>query len=62
MMLWGRSMGAVTAIMYASKYPSNIIALTLDSPFSSFSRLINDLAKSKTGLPNFLFSPIISRI
>jgi pimeloyl-ACP methyl ester carboxylesterase len=32
--LWGRSMGAVTALLYADKDPS-IAALVLDSPFSS---------------------------
>jgi len=42
--LWGRSMGAVTSLLYASKDPS-IAALVLDSPFASFSSMANDLAK-----------------
>lgn len=32
-LLWGRSMGAATAILYAAKY-QNIEGLILDSPFS----------------------------
>ena len=35
--LWGRSMGATSALLYSIKYkPSNIILLVLDSPFHSF--------------------------
>lgn len=36
--LWGRSMGAVSALLYVTAYnnPSDIIMLVLDSPFSSF--------------------------
>ena len=55
-------MGAVTSLIYASKYPENVVSMVLDSPFSNFNQLIRDLAKSKTGLPTFLFSPILSRI
>lgn len=40
--LWGRSMGAVTAIMYCSKDPL-IGGLVLDSPFSSLRGLVEDL-------------------
>ena len=39
--LWGRSMGAATAIMYASS-DNTISGNVLDSPFSSFSELVND--------------------
>jgi pimeloyl-ACP methyl ester carboxylesterase len=36
--LWGRSMGAVSALLYAITYnnPSDVTMLVLDSPFSSF--------------------------
>lgn len=33
--LWGRSMGAVTAILYSSRFPSKIQCIILDSPFSN---------------------------
>jgi pimeloyl-ACP methyl ester carboxylesterase len=38
--LWGRSMGAVTAILYSSRFPKNIRKLVLDSPFSNFRQLV----------------------
>lgn len=44
--LWGRSMGAVTAIMYASKDPY-IKCIMCDSPFSSLQLLISDIAATR---------------
>lgn len=38
-LLWGRSMGAATAILYAAKY-QNIEGLVLDSSFSDLETLI----------------------
>ena len=46
--LWGRSMGAVAAILYShsSDYIAHPpVALVLDSPFASFPRLVDDLIK-----------------
>lgn len=40
--LWGRSMGAVTALLHADRDPS-IAGLVLDSPFSSLSTLAEEL-------------------
>lgn len=53
--LWGTSMGAVTAIMYASRDPS-IAGLVLDSPFSSMPKLMLELVSqftkgSRVGVP-----------
>jgi pimeloyl-ACP methyl ester carboxylesterase len=42
--LWGRSMGAVTALMHADRDPS-IAAMILDSPFTSLKRVAKDLMK-----------------
>lgn len=43
-LLWGRSMGAASAMLYAACYPnSDLCGLILDSPFSSFRRLARDL-------------------
>lgn len=56
--LWGRSMGAVTALMYGSKDLS-IAGLVLDSPFCSLRVLIEELAKSKVDLPNFVVNQAI---
>ena len=43
--LWGRSMGAVTALMHADRDPS-IAGLVLDSAFSSLRTLAEELAKT----------------
>ena len=51
--LWGRSMGAVTALMYGVRDPS-IAGLVLDSSFSSLKVLIEELVKEKVSLPNFV--------
>lgn len=52
--LWGRSMGAVTAILRASEDPS-IAACVLDSPFSSLRKVAEELVASKRiNMPGFL--------
>jgi pimeloyl-ACP methyl ester carboxylesterase len=53
--LWGRSMGAVTALMYAEKDLS-IGGMVLDSPFSDLKLLVKDLAVSNTKLHSVLVS------
>lgn len=57
--LWGRSMGAVTAIMYASMEPFRVSRMVLDSPFSNFRQLVKEIVNARTGLPDFLFGSII---
>ena len=56
--LWGRSMGAVAALLYASRYSPRhgLGALILDSPFASFPRLVEDLAKDRVSpyIPSFV--------
>ena len=53
--LWGRSMGAVTSLMHASR-DKNISGLVLDSPFSSLKRVAQDLIKQKVSIPGFVVS------
>ena len=60
--LWGRSMGAVTAIMYASEHPKNISALVLDSGFYSLNILIHELVNSKINLPNFIIEKVLKMV
>ena len=60
--LWGRSMGAVTAIMYASEHPRIISALILDSGFYSLNQLIHELVNSKINLPNFLIERVLKMV
>jgi pimeloyl-ACP methyl ester carboxylesterase len=45
--LWGRSMGAATALMHGDSDPS-IAAMVLDSPFSDLRTLALDLCKKET--------------
>jgi cephalosporin-C deacetylase-like acetyl esterase len=52
--LWGRSMGAVTAILYAATDPS-IACMILDSPFSNLKVLAMELvAKLETKIPKIV--------
>ena len=57
--LWGRSMGAATAMLYGHK-DKRVKALVMDSPFACFSDMAKDLAKRIIKLPNFIFSAAIS--
>ena len=54
--LWGRSMGAVTALMYAGMDPS-IGGMVLDSPFISLEILVEEVAKAQSLIPRLLVSP-----
>jgi len=51
-MLWGRSMGATSALLYTIKYqPKDITLLLLDSPFYSFSSIAFDIANKNINAP-----------
>ena len=60
--LWGRSMGAVTAIMYSNKHPELIDAIVLDSGFYSLKILIDELIKAKIRLPKFVFDKLLKMV
>jgi len=62
--LWGRSMGAATALLHGHRDPS-IAAMVLDSPFASLKQLARELvAKGKQAsgynVPDFVVSVAIS--
>ena len=59
--LWGRSMGAVTSIMYAEKDPT-IGGIFLDSPFFSLNLLMDELSKEKISFPSFLVKQVINKV
>ncbi|CAD8073106.1 unnamed protein product [Paramecium sonneborni] len=60
--LWGRSMGAVTALMHADRDPS-IAGLVLDSAFSNLKSLAEELAKQYAQkVPSFAISAGLSMI
>lgn len=52
--LWGRSMGAVTALMYCNEDPF-ISGIVIDSPFASLNVLIKELVNEQITLPSFIF-------
>ena len=48
--LWGRSMGAVAAIIcLAEKKPADVEYLVLDSPFSDIRQLVKDISNNQAG-------------
>ena len=59
--LWGRSMGAATALIYAHR-DKRIKAICLDSPFANFCRLGRELTKQYINLPDFLINGILKII
>jgi len=59
--LWGRSMGAVTAIFYASQ-DFGVAGLVLDSPFSSFKKLAMELCKKYARVPGFVMKSVYSMV
>lgn len=61
--LWGRSMGAVTALLYGSNDPF-ICCMVCDSPFSSLLKLIEEIAQKRVSkfLPAFVRKYVIERI
>lgn len=61
-MLWGRSMGAATAILYTAKY-GGINAIISDNSYSDLELLINELSDDYLPfLPSFLLDSIIDSI
>lgn len=59
--LWGRSMGAATALLHSNRDPS-IAGMVLDSAFSDLRTLVSELAKTHTKVPSFLVSTAMSLI
>ena len=57
--LWGRSMGAVTALFHADRDPS-IAGMVIDSAFSDLNLLSEELARMHTGMPKFIISSTMS--
>jgi len=57
--LWGRSMGAATALMHSNKDPS-IAGLVLDSAFTDLKTLAEELCKQYANLPKLVVSGAMS--
>ncbi len=59
--LWGRSMGAVTTLLYLANNGKDkgIKAAIIDSPFKSLKALVEDLAQKMTKIPNLILSGVL---
>lgn len=53
--IWGRSMGATTALLYDYK----VSFLILDSPFYSLRNLIEEMGKEQMDMPYILIKPLV---
>lgn len=55
-------MGAVTSIIYCSKFRqnSNVSFMILDSPFSDLQAVMGEIATTKTNIPRFMIDIVIS--
>lgn len=61
--LWGRSMGAITALFYISNTKQNLIkGMILDSSFISLRRMVLEYVSNLTNLPEILIYPLIPLI
>ena len=59
--LWGRSMGAVTALLYLPE-DNHITSVVLDSPFKSLKGLVEDMAAKTSKVPGFVLSTALKII
>jgi cephalosporin-C deacetylase-like acetyl esterase len=59
--LWGRSMGATTAILAAGA-DHNITAVVADSPFGSLRQVIEELLTSRLSVPMFILNLAIESV
>ena len=57
--LWGRSMGAATALLHAPREPG-LSALILDSSFSSLYKLVKEISAARTSMPGFAVDGVMS--
>lgn len=58
-LLWGRSMGAVAAILYTANNNDKVSGLLLDSPFSNFRRMIYDIVTTRKNVPTCLIDIVL---
>ena len=60
--LWGRSMGAVTALLYLAKNEGEVKAAVLDSPFKSLKALVEDMAQKNSNIPKIVLNAALKII
>lgn len=55
--LWGRSMGATSSLLYCLKYnPEDVVLQIIDSAFYSFEMIAFDIANKNVKAPEFVVS------
>lgn len=59
--IWGRSMGAFTALLHADRDPS-IAGLVLDSPFTSLTLLAEELARHHAKVPAWMVRAVLTAV
>jgi dipeptidyl aminopeptidase/acylaminoacyl peptidase len=59
--LWGRSMGAATALMF-NHSDDRISACCYDSPFAEFTKLAKELCRKQIKIPNFVLDTALAFI
>jgi len=57
--IWGRSMGASTAVMYVQS-DDRVKAVCFDSPYSDFPKLAIEICKKQINIPNFIIKTALS--
>lgn len=60
--LWGRSMGAVTCILYAEQHQAQISFMVLDSPFSNLKEMLIKIGQNKVKMPAVVLSMALTLI
>ena len=60
--LWGRSMGAVTALLFASRENNHLSAILLDSAFFSLRKLVEELIEKNINIPTFILNSMIETL
>ena len=60
--LWARSMGAVTALIYASRENNHLSAILLDSAFFSLKKLIEEIIEKNINMPNFILNSMFETL
>eukprot|EP00435_Cladocopium_sp_Y103_P036318 s239_g9.t1 len=59
--VWGRSMGATTAVLHSARDPS-LAGVVADSPFSDLWNLMKEIVNSKLRVPDIMCRPVFEGI
>ena len=60
--LWGRSMGAVTSLIYCNRHAFNITSIVCDSPFLNLERSVSHIVGRKMGISPFFVGLLLGLV